>query len=166
MVIFKKSIFIFIFLLSIFFIKTNLVYGNGCSCSTPSDGCGTGCEDCVWCISPGPSHPSESIVGKIFNPVLNLDISRTPGVSYLQMMIVLFVRLVYIIGGLYFFVMFLLGGLQWISSSGEKAKLESAQKQITSALVGLAILLLSFAIIELIKSLFGFNLLEFIVPTL
>jgi len=56
--------------------------------------------------------------------------------------------------------------VKWLSSSGDKVKLESAQKQISSGLVGLVILLSSFAVIKLIETLFGIDLLNFNLPTL
>lgn len=62
--------------------------------------------------------------------------------------------------------MMLVGGIGWISGGGDKARLESAQKQITHSLIGLAILFSVFAIIKLVGSLFGIDLLKITLPTL
>jgi hypothetical protein len=55
-----------------------------------------------------------------------------------------------------FFLIF--GGIKWTTSSGDKAKLDSARKTIIYALVGLIISFLSFFIISIIGSFFGVTL--------
>ena len=42
--------------------------------------------------------------------------------------------------------MFILGGLSWITSSGEREKVEKAKKQMTSAAIGLIIVVASYSI--------------------
>lgn len=54
-----------------------------------------------------------------------------------------------------FFLIF--GGIRWITSSGDKAKLDSARKTIIYAIVGLALALLSFFIVNLVGQLFGIS---------
>lgn len=49
-------------------------------------------------------------------------------------------------GTIWTLVNLLQGGLQWISSGGDKAQLEAAQQRITNALIGLVILFASWAI--------------------
>lgn len=48
----------------------------------------------------------------------------------------------------FFFVIF--GGLKWMLSQGDKKQVESAQKTITFAVIGLVLVLVSFFIINLI----------------
>jgi cbb3-type cytochrome oxidase subunit 3 len=163
MVTFKKSFLIFLVICLFFATKISSVFAYGQSVLVKNSN-GVLLADIPVDVPIGGNK--EDVTGKIINPILNIQTSKTIGVSYFQMLLTLLIRLVYIIGGVYFFAMFLLGGIRWIYSAGDKGKLETAQKQITSALMGLAILLLSFAIIELIKNLFGFNLLQFTLPTL
>lgn len=73
------------------------------------------------------------------------------------------IRLVLVVAALAFFFTLVIGGIQWILSGGDKTGAESARKRITGALVGLAIVFLAWAIASLIKSLFGFDVLN---PTL
>lgn len=47
-----------------------------------------------------------------------------------------------------FFLIF--GGIKWLISQGDKKQVETAQKTITYAIIGLVIVLLSFFIINLI----------------
>ena len=65
-----------------------------------------------------------------------------------------------IVGGLAFILYFLLGGLSWLTAGGDKAKVESAQKQITNAVIGLAIILVSYAIILFIQEVLDVNILQ------
>lgn len=65
-----------------------------------------------------------------------------------------------IVGGLAFILYFLLGGLSWLTAGGDKAKVESAQKQITNAVIGLSIILVSYAIILFIQEALDVNILQ------
>jgi hypothetical protein len=56
-------------------------------------------------------------------------------------------------------VVFLLwGGINWITSGGDKQKLTQARQKITFAIVGLIVAFLAFAIIYAIGTFFGVNL--------
>lgn len=66
------------------------------------------------------------------------------------------VRFLIIIAGLFTLFQFLTGGLAYITSNGEKAKIQEAGQKITSSLVGLVIMAASFVIVAIIsKLLFG-----------
>lgn len=54
----------------------------------------------------------------------------------------------------------ILGGFQWLTSGGDKGKTESARNKITSSLIGLLIVIASWAIFNLILQFFGINLEE------
>jgi hypothetical protein len=60
-----------------------------------------------------------------------------------------------IIGIVAYFLMFLVGGIGWITSSGDRARAEAARGKVTSALVGVTILLSLFAIVNILGCLFG-----------
>jgi len=70
------------------------------------------------------------------------------------------------LAGLSFFFILVFGGIQWILSGGDKAKTEAARNKITAALVGLVIVFSAWAIITLIDSLFGVNLMKLTLPSL
>lgn len=59
------------------------------------------------------------------------------------------------------FALFMLiwGGIIWITSAGDKAKLDAARKRIIYAIIGLILAFLSFTIISLVGSIFGVELL-------
>lgn len=73
---------------------------------------------------------------------------------------------VLIFAALAFFFMLVLGGIRWILSGGEKGNVENARKQITNALIGLAIIFVAWAIIRLLATVFGVNILTLPIPTL
>jgi len=66
-----------------------------------------------------------------------------------------------IVGALFIFAFFLTlvylltGGIQWLTSGGEKGALESARNKITNALIGLVIVASSYAIFTLVGEFFG-----------
>ncbi len=62
--------------------------------------------------------------------------------------------------GLAFILYFLIGALQWITSGGDKAKVEQAQKQITNGLTGLVIVLVAYFAIAIIGNILDIQLLE------
>lgn len=61
-------------------------------------------------------------------------------------------------GGLWFIFQFFGGALQWLASGGEKQALQSAQKRIVNALIGLILVIFSYTIIALIGRVFGLNI--------
>lgn len=49
------------------------------------------------------------------------------------------------------------GGIEWISSGGDKGKTESARNKITAAVIGLIILAASYAVFTLVLRFIGFE---------
>lgn len=64
----------------------------------------------------------------------------------------------FIISGISFFVILVMGGVNWLVSGGDKAKVETAQKSITAGLIGLAIVASSYAVYQIVLTFFGINL--------
>jgi hypothetical protein len=59
------------------------------------------------------------------------------------------------------------GGIKWVTSGGDKGKVEQARGAITGAIIGLLISLLAFAIVSIVVYLFtGSASLNFKIPTL
>jgi hypothetical protein len=63
------------------------------------------------------------------------------------------------VAAIIFFFMLILGGIRWIMSGGDKANTEAARNQITAALIGLIIIFAAWAILALLNTIFGINLL-------
>lgn len=69
------------------------------------------------------------------------------------------ISLVILVVALVFFFILIAGGLKWVMSEGDQKAVESARNQITNALIGLAIVFAAFAIMKLIGTVFGIDLL-------
>jgi len=50
------------------------------------------------------------------------------------------------------------GGIKWIMSGGDKAKVESARNTIIGGIVGLVLVFLSYFIISVVAQMFGINI--------
>ena len=68
------------------------------------------------------------------------------------------INIVLIIVSVVFFFILVIGGLKWITSGGDEKKVAAARAQITNALIGLAIVFAAWAILALIKTLFGVDI--------
>lgn len=56
------------------------------------------------------------------------------------------------------FIMLLIGGIRWITAGGDEKAVGSARNMITAALIGLVVVLVAFALIKLVESFFGVNI--------
>lgn len=65
-----------------------------------------------------------------------------------------------LIAGILVFVYLVWGGIQWITSGGDKGKTEEARGRITAALIGLAIVAAAYAVMQLISFFFGVSILD------
>ena len=64
-------------------------------------------------------------------------------------------NLVLVIAAILVFAYLIWGGLEWITSGGDKSKTESARNKITAAIVGLVVLVASYAILQLVLQILG-----------
>ncbi|CAN5297537.1 hypothetical protein BH10PAT2_BH10PAT2_0130 [soil metagenome] len=65
--------------------------------------------------------------------------------------------IIMVIGIILVFAYLVLGGIEYITSGGEKGKTESARNKITSAVIGLIILASSYAILSIVLKFIGYN---------
>lgn len=62
-----------------------------------------------------------------------------------------------IISGIILLTFLVYGGSQWMLSGADKGKVENAQKTITNALIGVALIATSYAIWKIVLTFFGIN---------
>lgn len=67
------------------------------------------------------------------------------------------INIFFTVGGIGVVIYFVWGAVDWILSGGDKEKVANARKKMTHALIGLALLSLSFVLINLIGQTVGFN---------
>lgn len=96
---------------------------------------------------------------RITNPALSPALQRITGEFFLGNFISLLITILLIGGVIVFLFMLLMGGIQWMTSSGDKAGVEAARGRIIHALIGLLILFSAWAIILLIENFFGITIL-------
>ncbi len=70
------------------------------------------------------------------------------------------ISLILLVVALVFFFVLIMGGLRWVMSGGDQKNVEAARNQITNALIGLAIVFATFAIMKLIETIFGITILS------
>lgn len=101
---------------------------------------------------------------EIKNAALPAEIaSKTPGEG-LAFYIAILWRSVVTLGGVAFLIFLIWGGIEWLTAGGDKGRVETAQKMISNAFIGLAILVGSYAIAFFIESAFKINILQPIFP--
>ena len=65
-----------------------------------------------------------------------------------------------IAAGIWFMFQFIAGGLSWLTAGGDKAGVQTAQKRITNAVIGLTVVVAAYALIWIIGELLGFDILH------
>ncbi len=88
------------------------------------------------------------------------DVDIDPGAGFFSDIGVLInglLSFVMVIAALLVFMYLIWGGIEWITSGGDKGKTESARNKITSAVIGLIVLAASYAILLLVLNFLGFD---------
>ena len=102
---------------------------------------------------------------EIINRALPLDIaSKTPSEG-LAFYIAILWRSIVTLGGVAFIIFLIWGGISWLTAGGDKGQVENAQKMISSAFIGLAILIASYAIALFVQNAFKINILAPVFPS-
>ena len=84
----------------------------------------------------------------------DVTIPTLPGVD-LQKIVNFAIQSLLMVAAILAFIFFILGGISWITSAGNKEALEKAKKKLTYSILGLIIALLSFVIIRVLANIFG-----------
>jgi len=82
------------------------------------------------------------------------------GITDLNLLISSGIKLAIILAAIITFAFLIWGGIEWITSGGDKAKYEAARNRITAALVGLAIVAAAWAIMVIVGKFLGINILN------
>lgn len=65
-----------------------------------------------------------------------------------------------VVAAIVFIFFLIIGGIRWITSSGDKARLEGAKGTITNAIIGIIIVFSVFAVAMLIEGFFNVKILQ------
>jgi hypothetical protein len=94
--------------------------------------------------------------GPGLGPFGNIDLSN-PLVQVAKV-ISLIIGFITIVAGIFFMIQLMIGGIEWISSTGDKTKLQKAQDRITNAILGLIVVAAAYAITGLVGTLLGLDI--------
>lgn len=98
--------------------------------------------------------------GGQFGTLCNLKLNDFGGIvgTLIQVMFVLAVIIA--------LAFLIFGGIKWITSGGDSKNVDAARNMIVAALIGLAIVFLSFFILNILLGFFGIDILQLSLPTL
>lgn len=99
----------------------------------------------------------------IINPAINPKMGSggvlsTP--NTLAVLIATLWRILFTLGGLAVIIFMASGAFMWITSGGDKGKVETARERITASVIGMMILFSMFALVNYVFPLIGFNILS------
>lgn len=75
--------------------------------------------------------------------------------------ITLIVTLMTVIGFIWFIILIMTAAIAWLSSGGDKGKVQQAQKQITHGIIGIVIIISALFLIKLVEIVLGIKILGF-----
>ncbi len=99
------------------------------------------------------------IGGEGLGPFGNANLDATGALTAVTKVISNVVGVITIGAGIWFLFQVLIGGINWISAEGDAKKLQQAQQRITSALLGLLIVIFGMVILSLASKFLGYDLL-------
>ena len=77
------------------------------------------------------------------------------GLTFIQHLIFRIVDIGIILSGLLLLIYLVWGGVEWLTSGGDKTKIENARSKLTHALLGVAIIAAAYAVWTLALTFFG-----------
>lgn len=103
--------------------------------------------------------PVQKIFGKIQPPnALKRFIGGDPsGAAGISKLLSNLVALIYVIAAIVLILMILWGAFDWMTSEGEKEKIEKARNKIINAIIGILLFAAAFAVIQVLGTFTGFT---------
>jgi len=100
-----------------------------------------------------------AMAAPVLADVLDAGVKRAPGTinadTSIGSLITFFVAFIIVLATLLALVMIVIGAIQWITSGGDKTKVDAARNHIIAAIIGLVVIALSFVIINVVISALG-----------
>lgn len=110
-----------------------------------------------------------TFLAQITNPVLTQpgfgSGTNDQGVSVIGKIISAVAGLFFLFSFFLTFLYLLTGGVSWLTSGGDKAKLAEARDKITNAIIGLVIVAAAYAIFALVGQFFGLDVKALKIPS-
>jgi uncharacterized protein YacL len=99
-----------------------------------------------------------------FESLCKLDPESNPG--GISNAVSSFISVIIILAIILSLIFLVFGGIKWITSGGDKQKLDAARQHLTAAIVGLVISLLAYFIVGILLGLFGLSTKDLKLPKL
>lgn len=100
-------------------------------------------------------NPIHTTFGEIVPPSPVAEIGS--GKEGLAILLSKIVNIIYTVSAIVFIFMLLYAAFEWITSGGDKEKIESARNRITWAIIGIIILSLTFVFLRILGGITGFE---------
>jgi len=94
-------------------------------------------------------QPVSPVYSPSADPAANLEVIISTGLGVMT-----------VVGGLFFVVYFFLGALKWVTAGGDSGKVGKARDEMIQGVIGLIILVAAYAIVGLIGTIIGIDLLN------
>lgn len=93
---------------------------------------------------------------------ITIPITKPPGfrITEIGRLISSAIQLLLIGAGMIAFLYLLMGGIQWITSGGDKAGVDAARAKILAAVIGLVIVFATWALIRFIEAFLGVTIIS------
>jgi len=101
---------------------------------------------------------------EIINKAISGSVPTDPGKG-LAFYIAALWQTVVTVGGIAFIIYLVWGGIEYLTSGGDKGRIDDAQKKITSSIIGIVILISSYAVTYFIQQVFKINILKPVFPS-
>jgi len=106
----------------------------------------------------GTYVPPKIPIEGIYNPAINPKVGSGGGTTIVGTMISRIISILLIVGTLVCLIYLIMGAIMWITSGGEKAKVEEARSKISYAVMGLVLLATSWAVMLLLQHFLGLSI--------
>ncbi|MFC1727726.1 hypothetical protein ACFL0Y_04345 [Patescibacteria group bacterium] len=97
-------------------------------------------------------------MAEISNPALSSTLQGYSGIQFVNRILPRVITFFFLMATVACVFFFLWGGIRWITSTDDRENLAKAQKTITNALIGLAIVFSLFAVLKMIGYFFTIDL--------
>lgn len=156
----KILIILIAFVVGLFLVSSPILAICSTWCATEADCTKTGCDSCNMCLKGSLGQiggkPEEG-----FGPWGNLGSGTIEGAAGAFTKILSnVIGVMTVIAGLWFMFQFIIGGYGYMTAGEDPQKMGNATKKITSSLIGLVVIVAAYAVISLLGSMLGFDILN------
>ncbi len=104
---------------------------------------------------------------RIYNcPCVSIAISKPSNLSITDLGTLLSgaIGFILVVAALAAFIFLIWGGIQWITSGGDKSAVEAARSRILAAIIGLFVVFAAWALMSVVGGFFGFDITKLVFP--